>query len=245
MQQELERQSMKIHLNAKVTAVKSGAKQVTVSYQDAHGDHQLQVDRLLVATGRRPNSRNIGAEAVGLKIDQRGFIEVDEKCRTNVPHIYAIGDVVRGPMLAHKASEEGSAVAERITGQQPEVNYRVIPSVIYTWPELASVGRTSEELKADGVDFKAGVFPFRGAGRALASGDTTGLVKILSDRRTDRILGVHIFGPSASEMIAEAVVAMEFHAAAEDLARIVHAHPTMSEALHEAALAVDKRAIHI
>lgn len=245
MHQELERQGMNILMGAKTTTIKTSAKQVTISYENTEGEHKLQVDRLLIATGRRPNTGDIGAEAVGLLIDERGFIQVDKDCRTNVPHIYAIGDIVRGPMLAHKASEEGVAVAERIAGQQPEINYQVMPSVIYTWPELASVGLTSEELKGDGIEFSSGVFPFQGNGRALASGDTTGMVKILSDKQSDEILGVHILGPNASEMIAEAVVAMEFSASAEDLARTVHAHPTMSEAMHEAALAVDGRPIHI
>jgi dihydrolipoamide dehydrogenase len=198
-----------------------------------------------VATGRRPNSDNLGAEAIGLAIDQRGFVEVDNECRTNLPGIYAIGDLVRGPMLAHKASDEGVAVAERIAGQNPEVNYGVIPSVVYTWPELASVGKTTEQLQAEGIAFKKGVFPFVGSGRAHASGNNEGMVKILADEKTDRILGVHIFGPNASELISEAVVAMEFSASSEDLARIIHAHPTLSEAVHEAALAVDGRPIHI
>lgn len=242
---ELEAQGMAILLGAKTKSVKATSKQVTVTYEDTEGEHKLQVDKLLVATGRYPNSNNVGAETVGLILDERGYIEVDECCRTNVPNIYAIGDVVRGPMLAHKASEEGVAVAEMIAGQQPEINYDVIPYVIYTWPELAWVGRTSEELAADGVEFNSGVFPFRGNGRALAAGNETGMVKILSDKVTDRILGVHIFGPNASELIAEAVIAMEFSASAEDLARTVHAHPTLSEAVHEAALAVDNRALHI
>jgi dihydrolipoamide dehydrogenase len=199
---------------------------------------------LLVAAGRQPNSNNIGAETVGLATDSRGFIEVDAACRTNLPGVYAIGDVVRGPMLAHKASEEGVAVAERIAGQQPTINYAAIPSVIYTWPEVAWVGATSEQLLANGVDFKSGVFHFAANGRARAAGDTQGLVKILSDASSDRILGIHIYGPNASELISEAVVAMEFSASAEDLARIIHAHPTLAEAMHEAALAVDGRSLH-
>jgi len=245
VQQDMAAEGLDIRLGAKLVAVKKTARLITVTYTDADGEHKLQVDRLLVATGRRPNTGDIGAEDIGLKLDARGFIEVDGNCRTNLPGIFAIGDVVRGPMLAHKASEEGVAVAERIAGQQPEVNYATIPFVIYTWPEIAWVGRNSEQLQADGVDFKSGVFPFRANGRAHAAGDTQGMVKILSDARTDRILGVHIYGANASELIGEAVVAMEFAASAEDLARTIHAHPTLSEAIHEAALAVDKRPIHI
>lgn len=245
MKTDLEQQGMKIQLGAKLVSVKSTPKQVTLTYKDAEGEKKLHVDRLLVATGRTPNSDKLGAEVVGLAVDSRGFIEVDEDCRTNLQGVYAIGDVVRGPMLAHKASEEGVAVAERIAGQQSEVNYGVIPYVVYTWPELAWVGRTTEQLKADGVAFKTGVFPFAASGRAHASGDTSGMVKMLSDAKTDEILGVHIYGPNASELISEAVVAMEYSASAEDIARIVHAHPTLSEAVHEAALAVDGRTIHL
>jgi dihydrolipoamide dehydrogenase len=245
MKKNLQQQGVNILMGAKLISVKSTAKQVTVTYADAEGEHKLQVDKLLVATGRRPNSESLGAEAIGLAIDQRGFVKVDNECQTNLPGIYAIGDLVRGPMLAHKASEEGVAVAERIAGQEPEVNYAVIPSVVYTWPELASAGKTTEQLQAEGIGFKQGVFPFVGSGRAHASGDTDGIVKILADKKTDRILGVHILGPNASELISEAVVAMEFSASSEDLARIIHAHPTLTEAVHEAALAVDGRPIHI
>lgn len=245
VQLDLEQQGMTICLGTNLTSVKSTAKQVTVTYQTAEGEKKLQVDRVLVATGRTPNSGNIGADVVGLVVNSHGFIEVDKECRTNLPGVYAIGDVVRGPMLAHKASEEGVAVAERIAGQQPEVNYATIPFVVYTWPELAWVGLTSQQLKAEGIDFKTGVFPFAASGRAHAAGDTRGMVKMLSDAKTDKILGVHIYGPNASELIGEAVVAMEYAASAEDIARIIHAHPTLSEALHEAALAVDGRPIHL
>ena len=244
VQQDLQKQGMNILLNAKLISVKASKKQVTLVYETGKGEEKLMVDRVLVATGRTPNTQNIGAEVVGLMLDARGFIEVDAECRSNLPNVYAIGDVVRGPMLAHKASEEGVAVAERIAGQLPKVNYDVIPSVVYTWPELAWAGKTSEQLQAAGVEFKSGVFPFAACGRAHASGDTSGLVKILSEATTDQILGVHIYGPNASELISEAVVAMEYSASAEDLARIVHAHPTLSEAVHEAALAVDGRQIH-
>ncbi len=244
VQQDLLDEGLGICLGAKLVSVKKSAKQITVTYADGNGEHKLQVDKLLVAVGRRPNTDDIGAEDIGLKLDARGFIDVDADCRSNLPGIFAIGDVVRGPMLAHKASEEGVAVAERIAGQRPEVNHATIPFVIYTWPEIAWVGRSSEQLQAEGIDFVSGVFPFLANGRAHASGDTRGMVKILADARTDRILGVHIYGANASELIAEAVVAMEFAASAEDLARIIHAHPTLSEAIHEAALAVDKRSIH-
>jgi dihydrolipoamide dehydrogenase len=242
---DLQTQGLDIHFGAKTKGVKKTAKQLTLTYEAEKGEQQLVVDRVLVATGRSPNTHDIGAELVGLQLDERGFIRVDDNCRTNLPGIYAIGDVVRGPMLAHKASEEGVAVAERIAGQQPEVNYHTIPAVIYTWPELAWVGASSEELSSQGVAFNTGVFPFLASGRAHAAGDTKGMVKILSDAASDRILGVHIYGPHASELISEAVVAMEFAASAEDLARIIHAHPTLSEAVHEAALAVADRAIHI
>ena len=244
VQRDLEKQGIDILLGAKLVSVKSTNKQLTVIYKTTEGEKKLNVDRVLVATGRLPNSADIGAETVGLALDGRGFITVDNECRTNLPGIFAIGDVVRGPMLAHKASEEGVAVAERIAGQQPEVNYAVIPSVVYIWPELAWVGATAEQLQASGTDFKAGVFSFAASGRAHAAGDTRGMVKILSDARTDKILGVHIYGANASELISEAVVAMEYSASAEDLARTIHAHPTLSEAVHEAALAVDGRSLH-
>lgn len=245
VQQDLPDSGLTLELGTRLKSVKKSSKQITVTWENTEGDHTLQVDRLLVATGRRPNSTNIGADAVGLQLDGHGFIEVDAECRSNLPGVYAIGDVVRGPMLAHKASAEGVAVAERIAGQQPQVNYATIPSVIYSWPEVAWVGQNTEQLQAERITFKTGVFPFSANGRAHATGDTTGIVKILSDAHNDTILGVHIYGPSASELIAEAVLAMEFSASAEDLARMVHAHPTLSEALHEAALAVNGNALHI
>jgi len=194
--------------------------------------------------GRVPNTDNLGLEAIGLKTSERGFIDVDSHCATSVPNVYAIGDVVRGPMLAHKAEEEGVAVAERIAGQHGHVNFNTIPWVIYTSPEIAWVGKTEQQLKADGVAYKAGTFPFLANGRARALGDTSGMVKFLADAKTDEILGVHIVGPMASELISEAVVAMEFRASAEDIARICHAHPSLSEATKEAALAVDKRSLN-
>ena len=238
-------QGLDIRMGTRVKSVKSTLKQVNVVYEDEGGEHKLQLDYLLVATGRKPNTEGLNAQAVGLKLDDRGCIEVDVHCRTNLPKVWAIGDVVRGPMLAHKASEEGVMVAERIAGQLSDVNYAVIPFVIYTAPEIAWVGKTQEELAAAGTEVRVGVFPFKANGRAHAMGEHTGMVKIIADAKYDRVLGIHILGPHASEMIAQAVTAMEFGASSEDIARTVHAHPTLSEALHEAALAVDKRSLHI
>jgi len=235
-----------IQTGVNISAVKAGKKSVAVEYTDAQGAAQkLEVDKLIVAVGRIPNTAGLGAENVGLKLDERGRIEVDGHCRTNLPNVYAVGDVVRGPMLAHKASEEGVAVAEIIAGQAGHVNLDTIPWVIYTSPEIAWVGKTEQELKAAGVQYKAGQFPFMANGRARALGETSGFVKVLADAATDRVLGIHMIGPYVSEMIAEAVMAMEFSASSEDIARIVHAHPSLSEVLHEAALGVDKRTIHI
>ena len=202
---------------------------MSVAYTDAKGEAQtLEVDKLIVSIGRVPNTIGLNAEAVGLKLDERGAIVVDDECQTNLPNVWAVGDVVRGPMLAHKAEEEGVAVAERIAGQHGHVNFNTIPWVIYTSPEIAWVGQTEQQLKAAGVPYKAGTFPFMANGRARALGDTTGMVKFLADAKTDEILGVHIVGPMASELISEAVVAMEFKASAEDIARICHAHPSLS-----------------
>ena len=241
----LHKQGLDIRLGAKVTGTGSNNQQVIVNYENKEGKHQLTVDKLIVAVGRNPNTNGLGAEDCGLQLDERGFIEVDEYCRTNLPDIYAIGDVVRGPMLAHKASEEGIAVAERIAGQPGHLNYAVIPWVIYTWPEIAWAGKTEGQLKDEGREYQIGIFPFAASGRARAMGDIGGMIKIIGDRITDRILGVHIIGPQASELIAEAVLAMEFDGSCEDIARTIHAHPTLSEALHEAALAVAYRPIHI
>lgn len=239
------KQGLKIELGVKIGEVKNAEGGVTVAYTDAKGGAQtLAVDKLVVSIGRVPNTTGLNAEAVGLKLDERGAIAVDADCKTNLPNVWAIGDVVRGPMLAHKAEEEGVAVAERIAGQHGHVNFNTIPWVIYTHPEIAWVGRTEQQLKADGVAYKAGQFPFLANGRARALGDTTGFVKFLADATTDEILGVHIVGPQASELIAEAVVAMEFKASSEDIARICHAHPSLSEATKEAALAVDKRTLN-
>jgi len=239
------RQGLKIEFGVKVGEVKAGDAGVTVSYADAKGvAKELSVDRLIVSIGRQPNTSGLNAEGVGLKLDERGAVVVDADCRTNLPGVWAVGDVVRGPMLAHKAEEEGVAVAERMAGQHGHVNFDTIPWVIYTSPEIAWVGRTEQALKAEGRAYKAGTFPFLANGRARALGDTTGMVKFLADAATDEILGVHIVGPMASELIAEAVVAMEFKASAEDIARICHAHPSLSEATKEAALAVDKRTLN-
>ncbi len=235
-----------IQTGVKISTIKTGKKNITVEYADAQGEAQkLEVDKLIVAVGRIPNTAGLGAENIGLQLDDHGRIEVDSHCRTNLPNVYAVGDVVRGPMLAHKASEEGVAVAEIIAGQAGHVNLDTIPWVIYTSPEIAWVGKTEQELKAAGIEYKAGQFPFMANGRARALGETGGFVKVLADATTDRVLGVHMIGPYVSEMIAEAVMAMEFAASSEDIARIVHAHPSLSEVLHEAALGVDKRALHI
>ncbi|HEV2612366.1 MAG TPA: dihydrolipoyl dehydrogenase [Noviherbaspirillum sp.] len=239
------KQGLGIHLGVKIGAITAGKKDVTVEYTDEKGAAQTAVfDKLIVSIGRVPNTIGLNAEGVGLKLDERGFIAVDGDCKTNLPNVWAIGDVVRGPMLAHKAEEEGVAVAERIAGQHGHVNFNTIPWVIYTSPEIAWVGKTEQQLKAEGVAYKAGTFPFMANGRARALGDTSGMVKFLADATSDEILGVHIIGPVASELISEAVVAMEFRASAEDIARICHAHPSLSEATKEAALAVDKRSLN-
>ncbi|MGV3498993.1 MAG: dihydrolipoyl dehydrogenase, partial [Hydrogenophaga sp.] len=240
-----DKQGLKIELGVKVGEIKNAKKGVSVAYTNAKGEAQtLDADKLIVSIGRVPNTIGLNAEGVGLQLDERGAIVVDGDCRTNLPGVWAVGDVVRGPMLAHKAEEEGVAVAERIAGQHGHVNFNTIPWVIYTSPEIAWVGETEQQLKARGAAYKAGTFPFLANGRARALGDTTGMVKFLADAATDEILGVHIVGPMASELIAEAVVAMEFKASAEDIARICHAHPSLSEATKEAALAVDKRTLN-
>jgi dihydrolipoamide dehydrogenase len=240
-----DKQGLKIELGVKVGDVKTTKKGVSVAYTNAKGEAlKLDADKLIVSIGRVPNTIGLNAEGVGLQLDERGAVMVDAECKTSLPGVWAVGDVVRGPMLAHKAEEEGVAVAERIAGQHGHVNFNTIPWVIYTSPEIAWVGRTEQQLKADGVAYKAGTFPFLANGRARALGDTTGMVKFLADATTDEILGVHIVGPMASELIAEAVVAMEFKASAEDIARICHAHPSLSEATKEAALAVDKRTLN-
>jgi len=233
-----------IRLGVKPSAMTVGKNGVMVSYADARGEQKLECDRLLVAAGRAPNTAGLNLEAIKIERDARGFIVVDEHCRTKLSNVYAIGDCVRGPMLAHKASEEGVAVAERLAGQMPEVNLAHIPSVIYTDPEIAWVGETEQTLKAAGRKYRKGQFNFLANGRAQALGSAQGFVKVLADDASDRILGVHMIGPRVSELVAEAVVAMEFVAAAEDLARICHAHPTLSEAVHEACLAALGRPLH-
>ena len=239
------KQGLKIELGVKVGEIKSAKKGVSVAYTNAKGEAvSLDVDKLIISIGRVANTTGLAADTVGLQLDERGAIVVDADCKTNLPNVWAVGDVVRGPMLAHKAEEEGVAVAERIAGQHGHVNFNTIPWVIYTNPEIAWVGQTEEQLKAAGRAYKAGTFPFMANGRARALGDTTGMVKMLADAATDEILGVHIVGPMASELIAECVVAMEFRASSEDIARICHAHPSLSEATKEAALAVDKRTLN-
>jgi dihydrolipoamide dehydrogenase len=239
------KQGLKIELGVKVGEIARAGESVSVAYTDAKGQaHSLEVERLIVSIGRVPNTIGLNAQAVGLQLDDRGAIVVDADCRTNLPGVWAVGDVVRGPMLAHKAEEEGVAVAERIAGQHGHVNFDTIPWVIYTSPEIAWVGKTEQQLKAEGRAYRAGSFPFMANGRARALGDTTGMVKMLADAVTDEVLGVHIVGPYASELIAEAVMAMEFKASSEDIARICHAHPSLSEATKEAALAVDKRTLN-
>ena len=239
------KQGLKINLGCKIGAITPGKKDVTVEFVDAKGEAQKAVfDKLIISIGRTPNTNGLGFDKVGLQLDERGFIAVDGDCKTNLPNVWAVGDVVRGPMLAHKAEEEGVAVAERIAGQHGHTNFNTIPWVIYTSPEIAWVGKTEQTLKAEGIAYKAGTFPFLANGRARALGDTSGMVKFLADATTDEILGVHIVGPMASELISEAVVAMEFKASAEDIARICHAHPSLSEATKEAALAVDKRTLN-
>lgn len=242
---QYKKQGLDIKLKARVhgTDIKRGL--VNVSYEDSKGVQELKVDKLIVAVGRRPVTDGLLAPDCGVNLDERGFIFVDDHCNTGVPGVYAVGDVVRGPMLAHKGSEEGIMVADRIAGQKTEVNYDCIPGVIYTHPEVANVGKTEEQLKADGIEYNAGVCPFAANGRAMAANCTLGFVKILADAKTDRVLGVHIIGPNASELIAQAVIAMEFGSSAEDLGLTVFAHPTLSETLHEAALAVGGHAIHI
>jgi len=230
-----------------VTEVKGTAKTVTVKAENKKGETvEVKGDYCLVSIGRKPYTEGLGLENVGIKTDDRGRIEVDEHLKTSADNIYAIGDVIKGAMLAHKAEEEGVFVAETIMGQKPHINYNLIPGVVYTWPEVASVGFTEEQLKEKGVAYKAGSFPFKASGRARASMDTDGLVKVLADKNTDEILGVHMIGPRTADMIAEAVVAMEYRASAEDIARMSHAHPTYTEAFKEACLAAtDNRALHI
>ncbi len=244
-QKQYKKQGLDIRLGTKVTGAKKSKNGVTLSYETKDGKETLEVDKVLVAVGRRPYADGLLDKDSGIAVDERGFVKVDEECRTNVAGVWAIGDLVRGPMLAHKASEEGVMVADLIAGKVAEVNYEAVPSVIYTAPEVAWVGKSEQQLRKDGVPIKSGRFPFAANGRANALGMPAGMVKMIAHKDTDEILGVHIVGPYASELIAEAVLAMEYRASAEDIQRTMHAHPTLSEAMHEAALAVDKQALHV
>ncbi len=245
---EFKKQGLDIRLGAKVSktelAGKGKKKEVVITYTDASGEQTLTVDKLLVAVGRRAASKGLLADGTGVKLDPRGMVEVDAHCHTGVDGVWAIGDCVRGPMLAHKGFEEGIAVAELIAGLPGHVNFDTIPYVIYTSPEIAWVGKTEQQLKAEGVAYKAGSFPFAAVGRAVAMGEPTGFAKVIADAETDRVLGLHLIGPNVSELVHEGVLTMEFHGSADDLARICHAHPSLSEAIHDAAMAVHKRAIH-
>ncbi|MGK0499910.1 MAG: dihydrolipoamide dehydrogenase [Oceanicoccus sp.] len=239
------KQGMDIRLGARVTGSEVKGKEVMVTYLDSKGEQQVTFDKLIVAVGRRPQSENLLAGDSGVTMDERGFVFVNDYCETSAPGIYAVGDIVRGPMLAHKGSEEGVMVAERIVGKKAAVNYDCIPGIIYTHPEIAAVGQTEEQLKADGIEYKVGVFPFAASGRALAANETDGMVKMIAHADTDRILGCHIIGPSAADLVQQIVIAMEFGSSAEDISLTVFGHPTLSEAVHEAALAVGGHAIHI
>jgi dihydrolipoamide dehydrogenase len=240
---QLRKQGLDIRLGARVSGAKTSGNKVSVSYADASGEQSLEVDRLVVAVGRRPYTKDLLAEGTGVEIDQRGFIVVDEHCRTGAADVFAVGDCVRGPMLAHKAKEEGVMVADLAAGLYGHTNYDVIPSVIYTAPEIAWVGQSEAQARAAGANVKIGQFPFIASGRARAMEATAGFVRIVADADSDQVLGVHIIGPMAGELIGEACLALEYHASCEDLQRTMHAHPTLSEAVHEAALAADKRAI--
>ncbi len=241
----MKKQGMKLHLGHKVTGVTAKGKTVTVTAEGKKGEITLEGDYCLVAVGRKPHTTGLHADKAGVKLDDRGRVEVNEHLQTNIPNIYAIGDVVKGAMLAHKAEEEGVAVAEMLAGQKPHINYNLVPGVVYTWPEVAGVGQTEEQLKEAGVTYKVGQFPFRANGRAVAGMDIDGFVKILADAETDEVLGAHMIGPRVADMITQIATAMEFRASAEDIARVCHAHPTTSEATKEAALAAtENRAIH-
>jgi len=241
----LTKQGLDIKLGARVTGSKVNGDEVVVNYTDANGEQNITFDKLIVAVGRRPVTTDLLAADCGVTLDERGFVHVDDHCATTVPGVYAIGDVVRGMMLAHKASEEGIMVVERIKGHKAQMNYDLIPSVIYTHPEIAWVGKTEQALKAEGVEVNVGTFPFAASGRAMAANDTGGFVKVIADAKTDRVLGVHVIGPSAAELVQQGAIGMEFGTSAEDLGMMVFSHPTLSEALHEAALAVNGGAIHI
>jgi dihydrolipoamide dehydrogenase len=243
-QKQFSQQGLTVHLGASVTSASRKGENVVVDYTDASGEQQVEVDKLVVAVGRRPFTEGLLADDSGVELDERGFIVVDDECRTGVKNVFAVGDCVRGPMLAHKGSEEGVMAADLIAGEIAEVNYNAIPSVIYTSPEIAWVGKTEEEVKASGRAYKTGSFPFAASGRAKAMEQTAGMVKIISAQDDDEILGVHIIGPMAGELISEAVLAMEFQASTEDIQRTIHAHPSLAEAVHEASLAVDNKALN-
>ena len=246
LQKVLKKQKMKFLTSHKVTNVETVGNEVVINYEDKKGQPQeIKTDYCLVSVGRRPFTDGLGLENAGVKVDERGMVETDAHLQTNISNIYAIGDVVKGAMLAHKAEEEGVFVAETLAGQKPHINYNLIPGVVYTWPEVAAVGQTEEQLKEAGVAYKAGSFPMRALGRSRASMDLDGFVKVLADATTDEILGVHMVGARAADMIAEAVVAMEYRASAEDVSRMSHAHPTFTEAIKEACLAVDDKALHM
>ena len=242
---DFKKQGLDIKLGSRLVASKNLKKSVKISYENSAGTEEMEFDKLVVAVGRRPNVQNVFSEDSGVHLDERGFISVDAHCQTSASNVWAIGDVVRGPMLAHKGSEEGVMVAERIAGKHAEMNYDLVPSVIYTHPEIAWVGKNEEELKSENRSYKVGKFPFAASGRALAVDQSTGFVKVISDESTDTILGVHVFGPSAAEIVQQALISMEFGASSEDLGLTIFSHPTVSEALHEAALAVNNQAIHI
>ena len=239
------KQGLDIRLGARVTGTEVSSDGVSVTYTHNDATHQETFDRVIVAVGRTPRTDKLFSADSGVTVDERGFVFVNDHCATEAPGVWAIGDIVRGPMLAHKGSEEGVMVAERIHGKAAQLNYDVIPSIIYTHPEVAAVGKTEQELKSEGVDYKVGTFPFAAIGRALASGETDGMVKILSDADSDQLLGAHVVGPSAADLVQQIVIAIEMAASTEDLQLMVFGHPTMSEAVHEAALAVDGRAIHM
>ena len=242
---DFKKQGLDIKLGCKLTSSKSLKNSVNITYETEGKSEEMKFDKLIVAVGRKPNTKDIFSEESGVNLDERGFISVDEYCQTNAANIWAIGDVVRGPMLAHKGSEEGIMVAERIAGKHAEMSYDLVPSVIYTHPEIAWVGKNEEELKNESIEYKVGKFPFAASGRALAVDQSVGFVKLLSDAKTDTILGAHVFGPSAAEIVQQALISMEFGASSEDLGLTIFSHPTVSEALHEAALAVNNEAIHI
>jgi dihydrolipoamide dehydrogenase len=243
-QRQFKKQGLEIRLGAKVQGAKTSKKGVTLSYEDKDGSHELTVDKVVVCVGRRPCSEGLLGEGTGVEIDERGFVKVDHECRTGVKNVWAVGDLVRGPMLAHKATEEGVMVADLIAGKIAEVNYEVIPSVIYTAPEIAWVGKTEAQAKDAGIDYKIGTFPFAPNGRAKAMEQASGMVKLIANKRDDSIIGAHIIGPLAGELISELVVAMEFQASIEDIQRTIHAHPSLAEVIHEAALATDGKAVH-